>query len=85
MSCGVAQRCGLDLVLLWLWLRPAAIVPVGHLAWKFPYVIGVAIKLKKKGGGNKSQRQMFHPQIVNSERFSLSSAEGPSELQMPTC
>ena len=27
MSCGIGRRCGLDLVWLWLWCRPAAVVP----------------------------------------------------------
>ena len=26
MSCGVEHRCGLDMVLLWLWYRPVATV-----------------------------------------------------------
>ena len=28
MSCGVRPRHGLDLVLLWLWFRPAAAAPI---------------------------------------------------------
>ena len=27
-SCGVGHRCSLDLVLLWLWCRPAAIAQI---------------------------------------------------------
>ena len=37
-----------DLVLLWLWRRLAAVVPIGPLAWKPPYTMGVALKRKKK-------------------------------------
>ena len=33
-----------DLVLLWLWCRPAAAAPVGPLAWEFPYAAGVGLK-----------------------------------------
>ena len=44
MSCGVVHRGGSDLVLLWLWCRPAAIAPIGPLAWKPPYTAGVALK-----------------------------------------
>ena len=44
MSCGVVHRHGLDLELLWLWHRPAAIAPIGPLAWELPYVVGVALK-----------------------------------------
>ena len=32
MSCGIEHRCGSDLVLLWLWCRPSATVPVRPLA-----------------------------------------------------
>ena len=44
VSCGVGCKCGLDLVLLWLWCRPAATVPTGPLAWQPPYATGVALK-----------------------------------------
>ena len=47
MSCGVGHRCGLDLVLLWLWCRPAAAAPIGPLAWEPPYATGVALKTQK--------------------------------------
>ena len=47
VSCGVGHRCGSDLALLWLWYRPAAVVPVRPLAWEPPYVMGVAPKSKK--------------------------------------
>ena len=39
VSCGVHLRCGSDAALLWLWYRPAATAP---------YVVGVALKSKKK-------------------------------------
>ena len=32
VSCGVGRRHGSDLVLLWLWHRPAATAPIGPLA-----------------------------------------------------
>ena len=51
MSYGVAHRCGLDLVLLWLWHRPAATALIPSLAWEPPYASGVALnrqKTKKK-------------------------------------
>ena len=35
-------------VLLWLWRRPAAAVPVQPLAWELPYAAGAALKRKKK-------------------------------------
>ena len=47
MSCGVGCRCGLDPLLLWLWHRLAAAVPIQPLAWELPYATGVALKEKK--------------------------------------
>ena len=44
MSCGGDCRHGLDLVLLWLWCRPAATAPIQPLAWELPYAAGVALK-----------------------------------------
>ena len=39
-SCGVGQRCGSDLALLWLWCRLAAAAPIKPLAWELPYAVG---------------------------------------------
>ena len=44
MSCSVVRRHGLDLVLLLLWRRPAAVAPVGPLAWESPCAAGAALK-----------------------------------------
>ena len=38
-----------DLVLLWLWHRPVATVPIRPLAWEPPYATGAALE--------KTQRQ----------------------------
>ena len=48
VSCGVGRRCGLDPEWLWLWCRPAAVAPIGPLAWKLPYASGVALKRQTK-------------------------------------
>ena len=48
MSWGVGHGCGLDLPLLWLWFRSAAISPIQPLAWRPPYAIGVALKRPKE-------------------------------------
>ena len=48
MSCGVGRRPGLDLALLWLWRRPAALAPIWTLAWEPPYATGAALKSKRK-------------------------------------
>ena len=44
----VGHRCGLDLSLLWLWHRLAAVALIRSLAWEPPYAEGVALKSKKK-------------------------------------
>ena len=48
MSCGVGHRRGSDLVLLWLWHRPAAIALIRPLAWEPPFAASVALKKDKK-------------------------------------
>ena len=48
VSCGVSHRHGSDLVLLWLWHRPAATALIGPLAWELPHTWGMALKIKKK-------------------------------------
>ena len=47
MGCGVGRRRGLDLALLWLWCRLAAVAPIGSLAWEPPYAASVALKGQK--------------------------------------
>ena len=47
-SLGVDGRHGSDPMLLWLWCRPAAVAPVGPLAWEPPYALGAALKKQKK-------------------------------------
>ena len=47
-SCGIGYRCSSDLVLLWLWRRPAAVAPIRSLAWELPYAASLALKRKKK-------------------------------------
>ena len=57
MSCGIGCRCGLDLVLPWLWCRPVATAPIGPLAWEPPYAMGVAQEIaKKKKPKNKKKK-----------------------------
>ena len=46
-----------DLVLLWLWSRPAAIAPIRPLAWEPPYAMGVALKSIKKERERESERE----------------------------
>ena len=48
LSYGVGHRRGLDMVLLWLWCRLAAVGPIQSLAWQLPYVVGATLKKTKK-------------------------------------
>ena len=48
MSCDVGCRRGSNPAFLWLWHRPAAIAPIGPLAWEPLYATGVALKRQKK-------------------------------------
>ena len=48
MSCDVGHRCGSDLALLWLWLRPAAAALIGPLACESPYAREAALEKAKR-------------------------------------
>ena len=48
MSCSVGRRCGSDLVLLWLWCKPAAAAQIQPLAQELPYATGVPLKKRKR-------------------------------------
>ena len=48
LSCSVICRHGSDLMLLWLWHRPAAAALIGSLAWEPPYAMDAALKSQKK-------------------------------------
>ena len=63
MSCGAGRRCSLDLFLLWLWHRLAAVTSIQPLAWELPYTTGAALKRKKKKKLKlkKSKNYMFNP------------------------
>ena len=47
VSCGVGRRHGLDLALLWLWRRLAAVAPIRPLAREPPHAVGAALKRQK--------------------------------------
>ena len=44
ISCGIGRWHGLDLALLWLWHRPAAVAPIRPPAWEPPCASGAALK-----------------------------------------
>ena len=59
MSCGVGRRHGSDLVLLWLWCRPAATAQIRSLAWEPPNAAGVALKRQKTNEQTKRVMSCF--------------------------
>ena len=44
VSCGVGQRLGSDLALLWLWHRPVVAAPIRPLTWDPPHATGAPLK-----------------------------------------
>jgi len=60
VSCGVGHRRGLDLVLLWLWHRPAAVAPIGPLAWKLPYAMWEALEKAKRPPHTHTKKEFLH-------------------------
>ena len=59
MSCGVGLRGGWDPVLLWLWHRPVATVPIRPLAWEHPFAGGAALKKQKRKKEKKQKLCSF--------------------------
>ena len=61
LTIGIAVSCGVDcihssdLVLLWLWYRPATVVPIRPLAWEPPYAMGVALEKAKRQKKQKTK------------------------------
>ena len=48
MSCSVGRRRSSNLMLLWLWCRPAATAPIRPLSWEPPYAASAALKRPQK-------------------------------------
>ena len=46
----------MDLALLWLWCRLAAVAPVPSLAWEPPYAVSAALKKKKSDNNNNNKK-----------------------------
>ena len=58
MSCGVGHRRGSDLVLLWLWRRPAAVAPIRPPSLgTLPYAAGAALKRQKDQKKKKKRKK----------------------------
>ena len=56
MSCGTGRRRGSDLVLLWLWRKPAPIAPVQPLAWEPPCAADAALRSKTKQKAKRNKK-----------------------------
>ena len=69
----IGRRRGSDMVLLWLWCRPAATAQIWPLAWELPHATGAALKTKKKGKNPthicfkemKLIQKIWRPQILS--------------------
>ena len=48
VSCGIGHRQDSNLMLLWLWCRPAPVAPVQPQAWELLCDLGVALKKEEK-------------------------------------
>ena len=59
MSYGVGHRHDSDLMLLWLWRRPAATALIRPLASEPPYATGVALERPKKKKGKRKYTYML--------------------------
>ena len=73
MRCGVDCRYGSDLVLVWLWGRPATVAPTRRLAWEPPYASGAALERQKKTKTKSNSRveQQFINDMEDKETSSL--------------
>ena len=56
MNCGVGCKCNLDPMLLWLWCRLAATVPIQPLSRELPCAEGAALKKRQKKEKNVYMR-----------------------------
>ena len=57
VGCAVGCRCGLDLALLWLWCRLAAVAPIQPPTWELPYAVGAALKRQNTKTKEKKKKQ----------------------------
>ena len=60
MSCHAGRGHGSDAALLWLWQRPAAIAPIGPLAWESPYAAGAVLEKAKRQKKKEKKKYDYH-------------------------
>ena len=80
MSCGVGCRSDSDSAWLWLWHRPAATAPTRPLAWKLPYVTGVALKSKRKKERERKEEKRREKRKEKEEKYYWLQASKHPEL-----
>ena len=61
---GAGCRCGSDPGLLWLWCKPAAVAPIGPLAWELTHAVGVALKSRKKKKKKRKKRLLLFSFLI---------------------
>ena len=54
------HRRGSDLALLWLWCRPAAVIPIRALAWEPPHATSMALK---EANNNNNKINKIHMEL----------------------
>ena len=59
--CHELSRRGSNLILLWLWHRPAAVAPIQLLAWEAPYASGETLKSKKPKQTDMNLKERWSP------------------------
>ena len=74
MSCDVGCRCGSDVALLWLWLRPAATAPIPPLAWESPYATGAALEEAEGKKKKLLQNEVRGPYLCLTDTHDLTPA-----------
>ena len=59
LQAAIAGRCGLNLVLLWLWcsLACAAVAPIPPLPWKLPHAKGEERKQERKEEKGRKRKE----------------------------
>ena len=72
VSYSVGLRCNLDLMLLWLWCRPAAAAPIQPLSRELPYAAYAALKKKKiKTNKQKTQVKLRSRGVYSSDIYEM--------------
>ena len=82
MSCGIGHRHGSDLVLLWLWCRPAAVAPFRPLAWELLYAVGAALKSKKKKKRERERERTKTPKWGSTRHVTKTTPLPPSPTRV---